>query len=53
MIEGELKYSPIYGYATKEQYEELQQIGIGPRRDYLMKEIEKQTKKKGRLKDGK
>lgn len=41
---------PSYGWATPWQIEQLQLLGIGSTRDKILKDIEKQTKLKGKLK---
>ncbi|WP_135436101.1 hypothetical protein [Hymenobacter fodinae] len=46
--EKKLVKHPSYGYATPDQIKELSEIGMGPRRDYLLKQIEKQTKLAGK-----
>jgi len=44
-----IPYHPAYGYATPEQVEKLQRIGLGPDRDQLLKKIEQQTADRGRV----
>lgn len=39
---------PSYGYATQEEIEKLKTVGIGPDRDFILKQIEKRTKNKGK-----
>ena len=41
---------PAYGFATPEQIKELESMGLGPQRDYLMKQIQLQHDKKGKMK---
>jgi hypothetical protein len=38
-----VRYHPSYGYASSRQIEELKSIGVGPRRDQLLKDIARQT----------
>lgn len=45
-----LEKHPSYGYATPEQIKELGEIGVGPRRTFLLKQIEKQNKLQGKRK---
>lgn len=41
---------PSYGYATSEQIEELKSLSVGhPRREYLLRQIEKQTRTEGKI----
>lgn len=42
-----IPFHPAYGYATPEQIEKLESLGMCPERDYLWKQIELQNKKKG------
>lgn len=44
-----IPYNPAYGYATSEQIEKLKVLGLGPDYDQLLKQIELQTKKKGKM----
>ncbi len=44
-----LPYHPSYGYATPEQIEELQKLGMGPDRDYLLAKIAKQNKNNSKI----
>lgn len=41
---------PSYGYATEAQIKRLDKIGIGPERDFILKEIDLQTKQLGKMK---
>jgi len=45
-----ITFHKAYGYATEEQIKKLQSIGLGPDRDYLLKQIAKQTETKGKTK---
>jgi len=45
-----LKKHPSYGYAYPEQIERLQEIGLCPERDRILKKITEQTKAKGKIK---
>lgn len=45
-----IKYHPSYGYATEEQIKRLEQIGLGIERDSILRQIEMQTKNKGKFK---
>lgn len=45
-----LQFHPSYGYATPEQIERLKSIGSGPEMEYLLKQIEEQTRNKGKFK---
>ena len=45
-----LQKHPSYGWAYPEQIEELNRIGIGPRRDQILKDIAAQTKRRGKKK---
>lgn len=44
-----IPFHPAYGYATEEQIRQLENMGLGPQRDYLLKQIEEQTKRKERM----
>jgi hypothetical protein len=48
MSDPKLQKHPSYGYATQEQIEALKDMGIGPDRDRLLKQIAEQTKRKGK-----
>lgn len=39
---------PSYGYATEEQIKKLERIGLGPDRDFLLKQIQKQNETCGK-----
>lgn len=39
---------PSYGYATPEQIKQLETLGIGPQRDHILAQIEKQNKQQGK-----
>lgn len=43
-----LKFHQSYGYATEEQIKRLEQIGLGPEHDSILKEIEKQSSSNGK-----
>lgn len=43
-----LQFHPSYGYATPEQIDRLKTVGVGAEMDALLKEIEKQTKSRGK-----
>lgn len=43
-----IPFHPAYGYATEEQIKKLGEIGLGPDRDYLLKQIAKQNEFKGK-----
>jgi len=40
---------PSFGYATEDQIKRLKTLGIGPERDKLLSQIDKQNKAKGKL----
>lgn len=40
---------PAYGYATAEQIEKLRTLGVGPDYYQLLKQIQKQHDKRGRI----
>jgi hypothetical protein len=44
-----IPYHPSYGCATDEQIAALKTLGMGPERDYILKQIEKQTKLRGKI----
>lgn len=48
--EKRMQKHPSYGYATEDQIKRLDEIGIGPERDTILKAIEKQTKQLGKMK---
>lgn len=48
--EKRIKKHPSYGYAYPWQIDRLNEIGIGAERTQILKEIEKQTKAKGKVK---
>ena len=50
LIMANIPYSPVYGYATKEQYERLQELKDGADLKQLRKIIAEQTKRKGEVK---
>lgn len=41
---------PSYGWATPEQIKDLERLGLGPTRDKILKDIEKQNKMRGKVK---
>ena len=41
---------PSYGYATEDQIKKLNEIGLGPDRDVILKKIAEQTKLAGKVK---
>jgi len=45
-----LEKHPSYGWARPDQIQRLNEIGIGPERDRIMKAIDKQNKAKGKVK---
>ena len=45
-----IPYHPAYGYATPEQIEKLNSMGMGPDRDHLLKQIAFQQANKGKIK---
>lgn len=45
-----IPFHPSYGYATAEQIDKLKELKVGPDYHRLLKEIEKQTKAKGKIK---
>lgn len=45
-----LQRHPSYGYATPEQIEQLQKLGLGPTRDHILRQIEKQNQNQGKVK---
>lgn len=44
-----LPWHPSYGYATPEQIEKLNIMGLGPDRDRVLKQIELQNKQQGKI----
>lgn len=44
-----LQFHPSFGYATKEQIDALTTMGLGPTRDVILKQIEIQNKKQGKV----
>lgn len=44
-----IEWSQSIGYMTKDQWEKLTSLGIGPERDELKKQIEEQNKRHGRV----
>lgn len=44
-----IPWHPVRGYATEEQWRQLQELPLCPQRDYLIRQIEKQTSKKGKM----
>lgn len=50
MKEKRLPYHPSYGYATPEQIERLQKIGLGEEYNRIMAQIRKQNEAKGKVK---
>ena len=40
---------PSFGYATEEQIKKLNELGLGPDRDRILAQIEKQNKLQGKL----
>ena len=46
--EKKIPWHPSFGYATTEQIEKLNRIGLCPERDYILKQIEKQNKTQGK-----
>lgn len=47
---GKIEFHPSYGYATTEQIARLREIGLCPERDQILKDIEQQTRHRGRSK---
>lgn len=45
-----IKYHPSYGYATEDQISQLKTLGFGPTRDAILRQVEFQTKNKGKQK---
>lgn len=45
-----IPWHPSYGYATSPQIEKLNNLGLGPDRDYLMAQIAKQNASGGKTK---
>ena len=48
--EKKIPWHPSYGYATPPQVEKLQSLGLGPERDYLLAQIQKQNESGGKTK---
>jgi transposase-like protein len=48
--EKRLQKHPSYGYASPEQIEQLSNLGIGPERERILKQIEEQNKNGGKRK---
>lgn len=47
--EKKIEFSPVWGYATPEQIEKLKGYLTEIERERIMKQIEKQTKLKGKV----
>jgi hypothetical protein len=47
--EKKLQRHPSFGYATAEQVELLNSLGLGPQRDFILSQIEKQNKSGGKI----
>lgn len=45
-----LQRHPSYGYATPEQIQKLQSLGLCPERDHILRQIEKQNANQGKVK---
>lgn len=45
-----IPYHPSFGYATPPQIEKLNSLGLGPERDYLLAQIQKQNESGGKTK---
>jgi len=43
-----IPYHPSFGYATEEQIKELESLGVGEKKNRLLRDIEKQVKSKGK-----
>lgn len=43
-----LDWHPSYGFATEDQIKELREVGLGPRHDQILKEIERQNENNGK-----
>lgn len=44
-----IPYHPSYGYVTEEQIKKLSELKDGTEYKYLLKQIDLQTKKKGKM----
>lgn len=49
-LEKKIPFHKSFGYATEEQVQKLNSLGLGPDRDLLLKQIARQTETKGKTK---
>lgn len=49
LTDERIPYHPAYGYATPEQINELSNMGMGPKRDQLLKKISEQNDNRGKV----
>lgn len=49
-LEKKIPFHKSFGYATEEQVQKLNSLGLGPDRDHVLKEIARQNETKGKTK---